>query len=194
MELYNIGLFFFIICVFCGYLFYKLIQHFNYELHFKEAIILPLSLFIILLVNALEIFEKFNLYKLFAESIFGLLIVLYFFILMLIYYITRTIKLKKYIPSEVITSSIIVAIICIFTMLGIQPFEMWDDLAFIFFYILAWIIYIGLLIIFNLMVFIINALKMVDDDYKNEKYKISISSFICIFIIILLSFLLFYRF
>ena len=80
MELYNIGLFFFIICVFCGYLFYKLIQHFNYELNFKEAIILPLSLFIILLVNALEIFEKFNLYKLFAESIFGLLIVLYFFI------------------------------------------------------------------------------------------------------------------
>ena len=194
MELYNIGLFFFIICGFCGYLFYKLIQHFNYELNFKEAIILPLSLFIILLVNALEIFEKFNLYKLFAESIFGLLIVLYFFILMLIYYITRTIKLKKYIPSEVITSSIIVAIICIFTMLGIQPFEMWDDLAFVFFYILDWIIYIGLLIIFNLMVFIINALKMVDDDYKNEKYKISISSFICIFIIILLSFLLFYRF
>ena len=96
-----------IIGIICGFVFYKIIKHFNYELYFNESLLSTIPT-LILTVYCIVDFSLLNI-DFDVRIVIG--IVVYFLALLLLYYFIRSIKLKKYIPFKTTISYILISII-----------------------------------------------------------------------------------
>ena len=126
-----------------------------------------------------------------------IIIVSYFLIILIIYYILRFIKNKKYIPCKSIIGYVLMSIINLMILFNFPTNKLinisgWDILGLFLGYILVSIIFIVLLLIINIIFLIIKLATKTDNNYHNIKYKISKITYINVFTILLLIILVFY--
>lgn len=170
-----------------GPVFNKIIKHYNYELNFKESILYSSLILIIsfwILTNFKVTSSNLWLYYLIGLGS-------YYLLLLIIYYILRFRKLKKYIPFKAIVGYLLISIIYLVILFNFPTSKLsningWDMLGVFLFYILISVLHIFSLLIINFIFLIINHYSKEDNNYNNIKYKISKFNFINIFIIILL--------
>lgn len=180
-----------IIGLLIGFGFWKLIKYSNYELNGKESLLYSISLIVLSIVFLVN----FSLMPKYIVSEMSLPIILYFPLLLLMYYIIRSVKLKKYVPIKLIIfyilMSIINVIILFFLLDNTNNIDGWSALGLEFIYIVLCITYVVLLLLINFTIFIINYIKKVDTNYKNTNYKVSKYSYINILAVILIIGLIF---
>lgn len=175
--------------------FWKIIKHFKYELNFKESLLFSIStliLTIMCLVN-FSLMQMSNVWGL------GSIIVIYFLILLVFYYIIRSIKLKKYVPLKSMIWYILISIVNIVIIFNIldktSNIGGLDALALFIIYIVIYFIYIVLLLLINIIIFVIRVIKKNNTNYKNQNYNISKLSYfniLAVFLIISLVFVIDY--
>lgn len=177
-----------VVGILLGFGWWKLIGHYNYELNFKESLIYSFPILILTILGLVD-------YSIIRKNLgweISICIASYFVIMLIIYYITRFIKLKKYIPAKSIIGYVVLSVInlvILFILLENYPssnIDGWDALGLYFFYILLSCSFIVLLLLINAILIVIKVIKKNNPDYNNCKYKISKCSYINIFIIILL--------
>lgn len=173
--------------IICAYSFRVIIKHVKYELNFKESLLYSFSILILTLFCLID-------YRLIRVNIgweISICITIYFLVLLLIYYIIRFIKLKKYIPFKTIIGYVLISVInlvILFNLLSKSTSNIngWDALGLYLIYIVVCVIYIAILLIFNFGILIFKSIKKNTIEYKNTNYKISKFSIINLFAIILL--------
>lgn len=153
---------------------WKLIQHFNYELNYKESFLFSIS---ILILISLCLFD-FSFIQIYVDLKFLISIVIYFLGLLILYYITRSIKLKKYIPLKSIIYYILMSFINLTILFIIiskltNNIDGSDALRLFAIYILLNAAYFIILIHINILIWIIKTLRKDEINYKNISYKIS---------------------
>lgn len=166
---------------------WKLIQHFNYELNYKESFLFSIS---ILILISLCLFD-FSFIQIHVDLKFSIIIVIYFLSLLILYYITRSIKLKKYIPLKSIIYYILISFINLTVLFIIitkftSNIDGSDALGLFAIYILLNAAYFIILIHINILIWIIKTLRKDEINYKNTSYKISKFCFINFIAIVLI--------
>lgn len=147
----------------------------NYELKFKESIVY----FAAILLFLISFDNLGNAFTSLASLLFSVIL----FIVLLIYYFIRSVKLSKYVPFKIIILySIMVLLIICFPEID-ATFGIFDlDISFsgfitltLFYYSIASlnVVYIVLLLLINAVMFIVNCLKSEKKDYNNKDYKIT---------------------
>lgn len=175
-----------------GFVFFRFIKHYNYELNYKESLLYSVPILVITIFGLID-------YSVIRQNLrwdYLIIIVSYFLIILIIYYILRFIKNKKYIPCKsiigyVLLSIINLVILFIFPANKLSNISGWDMLGLFLGYILVSIIFIVLLLITNIIFLIIRLATKTNNNYNNIKYKISKFSYINIFTVILLIILIF---
>lgn len=175
-----------------GFGFWKLLKHYNYELNFKESLIYPFSILILTIICLVD----FDLMQIYIKCEILIIIVIYFLALLSIYYIMRSIKLKKYVPMKTVIGYILISIINLVILLSLLSkspsyIDGWSTLALYLIHIALSIIFIASLLSINIIVFIIKSIKKDNINYKNIDYKVSKFSFLNISITMLLIGLIF---
>jgi len=175
-----------------GFGFLNLIKHYNYELNFKESLLFPVSTLILTILCLAD----FSLIQIYVGWEFSISIVIYFLALLVLYYITRSIKLEKYIPLKTIIGYILISVVNLVILFNLlskftSNISGWDALGLYLVYIALCILYIVLLVSINIIIFIIKSIKKDNKNYKNINYKVSKFSFINISMIILIICLIF---
>lgn len=180
-----------IIGIICGFVFYKIIKHFNYELYFNESLLSTIPT-LILTVYCLVDFSLLNI-DFDVRIVIG--IVVYFLALLLLYYFIRSIKLKKYIPFKTTISYILISIITLafmgFLLDKTTNIDGWGALGLAIIYFLVYGIFIATLLLQNISIFIIELFSKNKQKYKNVNYKFNKFSYISMFATILIIGLIF---
>ncbi len=176
-----------IIGLFGGLCFLRIIKNHNYELNFKESLLYSILLLILTFIFLFD----FKLLNINLDFRVCYVIVIYFLILLLIYYILRSIKHKKYIPYKVLIGYIIISVvnlIILFNLLnaGTSKINGWDALGLFIIYIAISITYIALLVLINFIIFIIKSIKKEETSFNNISYKISKFILVNLFITLLI--------
>ncbi len=175
------------------FVFFRLIKHYNYELNYKESLLYSIPILIITIFSLTD-------YSVIRQNLrwdYLIIIVSYFLIILIIYYILRFIKNKKYIPCKSIIGYVLMSIINLMILFNFPTNKLinisgWDILGLFLGYILVSIIFIVLLLIINIIFLIIKLATKTDNNYTNIKYKISKITYINVFTILLLIILVFY--
>lgn len=175
-----------------GFVFFKFIKHYNYELNYKESLLYSIPILIMTIFGLID-------YSVIRQNLrwdYLIIIVSYFLIILIIYYILRFIKNKKYIPCKSIIGYILLSIINLVVLFNFSADKLsnisgWAMLGIVIVYILISIIFIVLLLIINIIFLIIKLVTKNNNNYKNVEYKISKFSYINIFTIILLIIMIF---
>jgi len=170
-----------------GLCFLRTIKNHNYELNFKESLLFPILLLILTFICLFD----FKLLNINFDFRVCFVIVIYFLILLLIYYILRSIKHKKYVPCKVIVGYIVICVInliILFYLLdsSFSNINGWDALALYIIFIVISIMYFILLLLVNFIIFVIKSIKKENMSYSNVNYKISKFSFVSLFITFLI--------
>lgn len=175
-----------------GFIFWKFIKYYNYELNYKESLLYSIPILIISIFGLID-------YSVIRQNLrwdYLIIIVSYFLIILLIYYILRFIKIKKYISCKSIIGYVIMSIVNLMVLLNFPTNKLsnisgWDMLELFLVYLIISIIFIVLLLIINIVFLTIKLATKNDNNFKNIKYKISKFSYINIFTIILLIIIVF---
>lgn len=171
---------------------WKLINHFNYELNYKESLLFPISILILTILCLVD----FSFIQIYVGWEFSISIVIYFLALLILYYIIRSIKLKKYIPLKSIIGYILMSVINLVVLFIIlvnstSNIDGWDALGLLLIYIVLLGAYLILLLLINIAISIIKIIRKDEINYKNIGYKISKFCFINLSAIILMIGLIF---
>ena len=169
------------------FIFLKFIKHHNYELNYKESLIYSIPVIILTMLELID----YSVINQTLNWIFLIVTISFFLILLIIYYILRFIKLKKYIPFKSIIGYLLISITNLIILFNFPVNKLsningWDMLLVIVSYILISIIYIVILLIINIIFLIIRLITKTNDNYNNIEYKISKFSYLNIFIVVLL--------
>lgn len=170
---------FFIIGI-LAFTFWKILKKNKFELNYKENYIL-LAIFILLIISI----------DYFYNQIFIIITILFLFLIL--YYIIRTIKLKKYVPLKIIIFNILIYIISIISYLFIayirndSGFDALGVAVVLYIKIMIYFILSCLLLIINIILSIIKSVKKSRRKYKNSKYKINYAIIIIYLFILIIT-------
>lgn len=168
-----------IIGIFIGFSFWKLIKHFKYEMNFKESLLFPISILALTVICLTD----FSLLKTSFDYRICTGILIYFLVLLILYYIIRSIKLKKYIPVKAIIYYTFMGFIFLWAVLyllesPVSNINGWDALGLAVLYVVFCILFIGLLILMNVIIFLKKIIIKDKTNFNNINYKISKFSYL----------------
>lgn len=184
-----------IIGIFIGFSFWKLIKHFKYEMNFKESLLFPISLLALTVICLTD----FSLLKTSFDYRICTGILIYFLVLLILYYIIRSIKLRKYIPAKTIIYYTLMGFIFFWIVLyllesSISNINGWDALGLAVLYVVFCILFIVLLILTNVILFLKKMIIKDKTNFNNINYKISKFSYLGIFMVIaMIGYILWYK-
>lgn len=166
--------------------FWKLIRHFNYELHFWESLLFLIPV-LVLVIFCLVDFDLIHVVN--PDFRFGMGIITYFGAILIIYYIARSVKLKKYVPMKIIILYIVIGVVSwqILSM-AISASHMggWGALGLFVYCSMYYVAYVGALCVINLVIWIVNCIRQEKKSFRNVKYQINKISYLNILIMLML--------
>jgi hypothetical protein len=149
---------FIIIEIIGGFIFWKTIKYFNYDLHFKESLLFVMPTLLLTMWCLVD----FKLLNINLDFRLNIEIISYCLGLLLLYYIIRSIKLKIYIPLKIIISYIFVGFTTTIVLGNVLDkttnIDGLNALALWFIYIAMSVGFIGVLLLQNFFIFIIQSL------------------------------------